>query len=430
MSDDKNIFGEEHSGESSDFSFVDDSSNEYAPSGFADDSATHSEFGEEEGFDSTFTNIPEDPYGSPSDELDGDLHSMLGENPEQLEEDGFTYGNPIEPGSVYDHAETEDAELAQYAQANHGQSNADQPQQAQKKKGGAAKIALFSVFGVFGIASAGMTGYLMMGDDGGSSAVATSGQMQATMQQQAPTAPVSQVSAMETPALSALPDAAIAIEQPGYQQPQEPIQQAEPVTAQNLQRAEPESMMPMNLSEPDPASRTAVRPVVSGDLGGELASLQRLVVEQDGRIDEVTEKVDGVSDDVKALKGQLASLESKIDKLAAANKVSKPAATPSAQKASSTAATSKPRATIAQTSRQVSKPAAPAKSEPKKEVDADRWYVRGVTGERAIIFKATDGQAYTVSLGMEVPGFGAVVKLRPDLHEVHTTKGILKRKAG
>lgn len=54
----------------------------------------------------------------------------------------------------------------------------------------------------------------------------------------------------------------------------------------------------------------------------------------------------------------------------------------------------------------------------------DRWYVRGVTSTRAIIYKP-DGRSYAVSEGSEVPGFGQVTQLDPRKHKVVTTKGTI-----
>ncbi|KXS55106.1 MAG: putative transglycosylase protein [Marinobacter sp. T13-3] len=67
------------------------------------------------------------------------------------------------------------------------------------------------------------------------------------------------------------------------------------------------------------------------------------------------------------------------------------------------------------------------RDEEKHEV---KWYVRGLTHEKAIVYRL-DGVSYLVTVGTEIPGMGQVEKFDPANNQVVTAKGIIgKRKAG
>lgn len=68
---------------------------------------------------------------------------------------------------------------------------------------------------------------------------------------------------------------------------------------------------------------------------------------------------------------------------------------------------------------------------PRDEEEHDvNWFVRGLTNERAIVYRL-DGMNYAVTVGTEIPGMGQVTKLDPANHQVVTAKGIIgKRTAG
>lgn len=53
------------------------------------------------------------------------------------------------------------------------------------------------------------------------------------------------------------------------------------------------------------------------------------------------------------------------------------------------------------------------------------WFIRGVTGTRAIVFKK-DGTSYAVEQGTEIPGMGQVTAFFPQKREVQTSKGVIK----
>lgn len=53
------------------------------------------------------------------------------------------------------------------------------------------------------------------------------------------------------------------------------------------------------------------------------------------------------------------------------------------------------------------------------------WFIRGVTGTRAIVFKK-DGTSYAVEQGTEIPGMGQVIAFFPQKREVKTSKGVIK----
>jgi peptidoglycan hydrolase-like protein with peptidoglycan-binding domain len=53
------------------------------------------------------------------------------------------------------------------------------------------------------------------------------------------------------------------------------------------------------------------------------------------------------------------------------------------------------------------------------------WFIRGVTGTRAIVFKK-DGTSYAVEQGTEIPGMGQVIAFFPQEREVKTSKGVIK----
>lgn len=418
MSDEKNMFGEDDEFQSGDFQFDSETSNEYEGGGFGTVESSAFEVPEDESFESGFQDIPDDPFAAPSEDIDPEIESMMGADPDQLQDEEFIYGQE-QQGEVYDQDTESFGEGGYGHQEVPGQNN-PHPQNAiqepEKKKAGVGKIVGFACLGAFALASAGMTGYLVLGGDGESTAPPSYAQ---APQQQMQAAQVNAAPTMVSPALSPLPDAVGVINEPQVTQPEQ-VAVTPDVIAEQMQLPTNDPFAGMEMSEPEPS--TAILPPSNSDLGGGLASLEGLIYKQHERINAVTAKVENVSSEVSALKGQIASLESKITKLANSNKASnKPAATTKAT------TPSKSRATIAQSRKNAPKPA--AKPAPKKEADLDRWYVRGVTAERAIIYRAKDGLAYTVSLGKEVPGFGAVTKLRPDLHEVHTAKGIIKRKA-
>lgn len=58
----------------------------------------------------------------------------------------------------------------------------------------------------------------------------------------------------------------------------------------------------------------------------------------------------------------------------------------------------------------------------REQTGDSKWYVRGVTASRAILYQA-DGSSYVVSQGTEVPGKGQVSKLNPDQHTVTLVGG-------
>ncbi|MGX1201063.1 peptidoglycan-binding domain-containing protein [Marinobacter sp. MBR-105] len=67
-----------------------------------------------------------------------------------------------------------------------------------------------------------------------------------------------------------------------------------------------------------------------------------------------------------------------------------------------------------------------AKNHSKGTVAANGWFLRGLTAERAIVYRKS-GESYPVSVGTEVPGMGQVLALHPDKHEVVTAHGIIRR---
>jgi hypothetical protein len=59
-------------------------------------------------------------------------------------------------------------------------------------------------------------------------------------------------------------------------------------------------------------------------------------------------------------------------------------------------------------------------------VSGATWFLRGLTSERAIVYRA-NGESYPVSIGTEVPGMGQVLALYPEKHEVVTAHGTIRR---
>lgn len=78
-----------------------------------------------------------------------------------------------------------------------------------------------------------------------------------------------------------------------------------------------------------------------------------------------------------------------------------------------------------ETKRTAAKPT--PKKKPASEPDPLRWYVRGVTPTKAVVYRQ-DGMSYVVSVGSEIPGMGQVTELDTDKIQVVTAKGAISRR--
>jgi peptidoglycan hydrolase-like protein with peptidoglycan-binding domain len=78
-----------------------------------------------------------------------------------------------------------------------------------------------------------------------------------------------------------------------------------------------------------------------------------------------------------------------------------------------------------ETKRRIAKPT--PKKKPASEPDPLRWYVRGVTPTKAVVYRQ-DGMSYAVSVGSEIPGMGQVTRLDTDKLQVVTAKGVISRR--
>jgi len=66
-----------------------------------------------------------------------------------------------------------------------------------------------------------------------------------------------------------------------------------------------------------------------------------------------------------------------------------------------------------------------AKPQQNQSSEDTRWYVRGVTTDRAIVYRS-NGSSYMVSLGTEVPGMGQVLGFDPAQNTVKTVNGTIR----